>query len=138
MKKFHIKVNGKEYEVEVEEIGGSLAPVTQVSTPTAAKAAPVTPSVAPATSQETKTAAPAPAAAAAPEGAEVITAPMPGKIMSIKVQVGQQVNAGDLILYLEAMKMENEIFCGRSGTVKEIRVSEGTAVNPGDALVVIA
>ncbi|MFA6661773.1 MAG: biotin/lipoyl-containing protein, partial [Bacilli bacterium] len=87
---------------------------------------------APAVSPEPKTVAPA------PSGAEVVTAPMPGKIMSIKVAVGQQVKAGDLLLILEAMKMENEIFCGTGGTVKEIRVSEGAAVNPEDVLVVIA
>ena len=138
MKKFHIRVNGKEYEVEVEEIGGNLSPVTQVNAPIVTKTAPVTQPAAPAASQGTKAAAPAPTATPASEGAEVVTAPMPGKIMSIKVQVGQQVNAGDLILYLEAMKMENEIFCGTSGTVKEIKVNEGAAVNPGDALVVIA
>jgi glutaconyl-CoA decarboxylase len=62
---------------------------------------------------------------------------MPGKIMSIKVSVGQAITEGDLVLTLEAMKMENEIFAGASGTVKEIRVSQGAAVNPGDVLVVI-
>ncbi|MCR4437079.1 MAG: hypothetical protein NUV41_14845 [Eubacteriales bacterium] len=56
---------------------------------------------------------------------------------SIKVKVGQAVKAGELILTLEAMKMENEIFCGGAGTIKEIRVNEGAAVNPGDVLVVI-
>lgn len=135
MRKFQITVNGKGYEVEVEEIGGG-----SVAAPRAAAPAPV---AAPAP----KAAAPAPAAApaAAPKaaaapvaaGSEVVTAPMPGKIMSIKVSVGKAVNAGDLILTLEAMKMENEIFCGAAGTVKEIRVNEGAAVNPGDVLVVI-
>lgn len=130
MKKFRINVNGKSYEVEVEEIGGgaagtATAPVTAPQATAPAPAAPVT-------------AAPqAVAAAPVAAGAEVVSAPMPGKIMSIKVTVGQQVKAGDLILVLEAMKMENEIFCGASGTVKEIRVGEGAAVNPGDALVII-
>lgn len=127
MKKFNINVNGKAYEVEVEEIGGAQAPVA--AAPKAApKAAPAAPKAAPA--------APKPAAPA-PAGAESVTAPMPGKIMSIKVKQGQAVKAGDLILTLEAMKMENEIFCGEGGTVKEIRVQEGAAVNPGDVLVVI-
>lgn len=130
MKKFNITVNGKTYEVEVEEIGGVQAPVQRPAAPAAAPAPAV---------QAAPAAAPAPKAAPAPvaAGAEVITAPMPGKIMSLKVKVGQAVKAGDLILTLEAMKMENEIFCSASGTVKEIRVSEGAAVNPGDVLVVI-
>lgn len=130
MKKFRINVNGKSYEVEVEEIsGGTDSAVAPVSSP-----APVAPkaaapaAAAPATVQPT-----APVAA----GTEAITAPMPGKVMSFKVSVGQQVKEGDIILILEAMKMENEIFCGAAGTVKEIRVSEGAAVNPGDVLVVI-
>ena len=131
MKKFNITVNGKVYEVEVEEVGGASAPAPRAAAPAAPKAAPApaAPAAAPA----------APKAAAAPvaAGSEVISAPMPGKVLSIKVKVGQAVKEGDLILVLEAMKMENEIFCGASGTVKEIRTSEGAAVNPGDVLVVI-
>ena len=72
-----------------------------------------------------------------PAGSEVIAAPMPGKILSIKVKAGQEVKEGDLILMLEAMKMENEIFCGRAGRVLEIKVAEGAYVDTGDALVVI-
>jgi biotin carboxyl carrier protein len=133
MKKFRISVNGKAYEVEVEDLGGgmSAAPVAAPA-PKAAPAPAAAPVAAPAPAP-----APAPAAAPAPAGAEVISAPMPGKIVSIKVKTGQAVNAGDLILTLEAMKMENEIFCGAGGTVKEIRVQEGATVNPGDVLVVI-
>lgn len=127
MKKFNITVNGKAYEVEVEELGGTVAATPKVAAPAPAPA-PV----------KAATPAPAPKAAApTPAGAEVISAPMPGKIMSIKVQAGQSVKAGDLILTLEAMKMENEIFCGAAGTIKEVRCSEGAAVNPGDVLVVI-
>lgn len=128
MKKFQVKVNGKAYEVEVEEISGGTAAKNTVPTAPVSVIQPAAPAV----PKETKPVAPAPA------GAEIVTAPMPGKIMSLKVEVGQQVKAGDLLLILEAMKMENEIFCGSEGTVKEIRVSEGTAVNPGDVLVVIA
>jgi biotin carboxyl carrier protein len=132
MKKFRMKVNGKVYEVEVEEISESDGAVSapKVAVEKAPKA--VAGSGAPIVSSVSKS------AVATPEGAEVVTAPMPGKIMSLKVEVGQQVSAGDLLLILEAMKMENEIFCGTEGTVKEIRVDEGTAVNPGDVLVVIA
>ena len=135
MKKFNITVNGKTYEVEVEELGGAVAATPRVAAPAPTPVAAPTPA---------KVAASAPAPASVPKattpppaGAEVISAPMPGKIMSIKVQVGQTVKAGDLILTLEAMKMENEIFCGAAGTIKEIRCTEGAAVNPGDVLVVI-
>ncbi len=128
MKKFQITVNGKAYEVEVEEIGGSSAPAAR-------------PAAAPIVSQAPAPAAPAPAApkaaAPTPAGASVVTAPMPGKILSIKAKVGQQVNDGDLLLTLEAMKMENEIFAESAGTVKEIRVSEGSTVDSDEVLVVI-
>jgi biotin carboxyl carrier protein len=98
MKKFNITVNGKTYEVEVEEIGATTAPAQRPAAPVAAAPAPAP-------------AAPAPKAAPAPvtAGAEVITAPMPGKIMSIKVKAGQTVKEGDLVLTLEAMKMENGV-----------------------------
>jgi len=132
MKKFQIKVNGKSYEVEVEEIGGTMTPSAPVSTPTVSNPVPATQPAAPAPAAPQQNNTPAPA------GGKSLTAPMPGKIMSIKVQVGQQVKADDVAVVLEAMKMENEIFCGVEGTVKEIRVSEGAAVNPGDVLVVIA
>ena len=62
---------------------------------------------------------------------------MPGKILSIAVKKGQEVKEGDLILVLEAMKMENEIFCGRGGTVKEIPVNEGATVNTGDTMAIV-
>ncbi len=134
MKKFQISVNGKSYEVEVEEIGGSFTQTPRAVAPLA------TPKVPAVTAPKAASAPAAPKAAAAPvpAGAETIVAPMPGKIISIKVAAGQAVKEGDLILTLEAMKMENEIFAGATGTVKEIRVSEGAAVNPGDVLVVIA
>ncbi|NPV04247.1 MAG: biotin/lipoyl-binding protein [Syntrophaceae bacterium] len=115
MKKFRIRVNGRTYEVEVEEIIGS----SEAPAPAAAPAA-----------------APKPAAPAA-AGDEVIAAPMPGKVLSIAVQTGQSVKAGDLILVLEAMKMENEIVCGRDGVVKQIGVSVNATVNTGDPLAVI-
>jgi glutaconyl-CoA decarboxylase len=85
MKKFNITVNGKRYEVEVEEIGGTTAPAQRPAAPGAAAPAP-----APAAPAPAPKAAPAPVAACA----EVITAPMPGKIMSIKVKAGQTVKRG--------------------------------------------
>ncbi|MEL7622623.1 MAG: biotin/lipoyl-containing protein [Clostridiales bacterium] len=140
MRLFNIKVNGQAYEVEVEEIGGSQPVVRQVK-PAPAAAAPA----APATAATAAPAGPAPAPApstpapqpAAVTGGEAITSPMPGKIQSIAVKVGDKVNAGDLVLILEAMKMDNEIFSNTGGEVKDIRVAAGAAVNPGDVLVVI-
>ncbi len=119
MRKFQITVNGTAYEVEVEEIGG------------APSAAPV--AAAPA-------AAPAPKAAAAPTaaaaaGAIKVNAPMPGNINAIKVNVGQSVKAGDVLLILEAMKMENEIKAPQDGTVASIAVNKGQSVNTGDLMV---
>lgn len=122
MRKFNISVNGKSYEVDVEEVGG-------VSTPAPA---PV------------QTAAPVPKAAPAPKaapkaapvaGAKQVTAPMPGTIVSVKVNVGDKVEAGTLVAVLEAMKMENEIFAGVDGTVAGISVSAGDSVNSGDVIV---
>jgi biotin carboxyl carrier protein len=143
MKKFAIKVNGVNYEVEVEELGGGFEK-SAIATPVP-KVAPV-PASTPASPPVTAAPASAPVTAAAPgkssapvpQGSEVITAPMPGKITSLKVKKGQAVKAGDLVLTLEAMKMENEIFCGSSGIVEEIRVNEGSTVNPGDVMLVIA
>jgi pyruvate carboxylase subunit B len=62
---------------------------------------------------------------------------MPGKVLGVHVETGQKVVEGDLILSLEAMKMQSEIFCGRAGMVKKILVREGDAVNAGDAMVII-
>ncbi|MGL4484543.1 MAG: biotin/lipoyl-containing protein, partial [Anaerovoracaceae bacterium] len=111
MKKYNIKVNGTAYEVEVEEMGGaaSAAPA-----PVAAPAAVATPAIAAAPTQ-------AAAVASAPSaGAESITAPMPGTILDVKVTAGAQVAAGDILLILEAMKMENEILAPRAGTVDTV------------------
>jgi biotin carboxyl carrier protein len=70
-------------------------------------------------------------------GGQVLVAPMPGKIVSVEVQAGQAVTAGDGLLVMEAMKMENEFRAAAAGTVKEVRVQVGQAVNAGDVLVVI-
>jgi glutaconyl-CoA/methylmalonyl-CoA decarboxylase subunit gamma len=122
MKRYRIQVNGKSYDVEVEEVGES-APLKVA--PSGPSAATPNPSSAPVQA--------VPAAA----GDEVIASPMPGKIVSIRVKAGQAVKEGALLLVLEAMKMENEILCGRAGTVKEIRVTESALVNTGDILVII-
>lgn len=127
MKKFNITVNGTAYDVEVEEVRGGAAAAPRATAP-APKAAPA-PAAAPAPK-----AAPAPAAAPA-GGAGTISAPMPGKIIDVKVSVGQAVKAGDTLLILEAMKMQNEIPAVSDGTVKSINVSAGQSVKAGDPMI---
>ncbi len=116
MKKFNIKVNGTAYEVEVEDLGGSVAPAAPV-----AQAAPV------------QQAAPAPAPAPVAAGGKKVVAPMPGTIVSMKVNVGDTVKADTVVAILEAMKMENEIFAGVEGTVASVNTA-GTSVNTGDLI----
>jgi len=132
MKKYNITVNGVSYEVEVEEVGGAVASAPRAAAP---KAAPAAPKAAPAPAAAPK-AAPAPAAAV-PAGGETISAPMPGTILDIKVAVGDSVNSGDVLLILEAMKMENEIMSPVSGKIVSINTSKGASVNSGDVLIVI-
>lgn len=115
-RKFRITIDGKVFEAEVEEIGGP-AP----SRPAQAPAQPSSP-------------APQPAA---PIQGNAIVSPMPGKVVSIKVSKGQQVNEGDVVLILEAMKMEQEIKSTISGTVSDISVSEGETVKKEQPLIVL-
>jgi len=131
MRKFNITVNGKTYEVEVEEIGGVAQASRPVSTPRPA-AAPA-PAAKPA-------AAPAPAAkpaAPAPAGGNTVTAPMPGTVLDIKVNEGDTVSNGQVLLILEAMKMENEIMAPADGKVISVNVAKGASVNAGDVLITI-
>lgn len=123
MKSYTITVNGNVYEVTVEENTGN--PAKAASAPAAPMGAPK--------------AAPAPAAAPAAkpaggEGSVKITSPMPGKILGIKAQAGQAVSKGQVILVLEAMKMENEIVAPQDGTVASINVAVGGAVEAGATL----
>lgn len=135
MKRFLITVNGKSYEVEVEEVEAfAAAPVQQA----AVQAAPVAPAPVQATAPKAAEApAPAPAPANIPAGGTKINAPMPGKILAVKAAPGQAVKRGDVLLILEAMKMENEIQSPIDGTVGAIAVSEGSMVNAGALLAVI-
>ncbi len=128
MKRYKITVNGQFYDVAVEELsGGASAPVPA---PRPAAAAAPAPSAAP---------APAPSAAGpSVAGATTVKAPMPGTVMAFKVTQGQAVKQGDVLLILEAMKMENEIVAPAAGTVASLRVAQGAAVNTGDALVDLA
>ncbi len=131
MKKFNVTVNGVNYEVAVEEILDSK--------PAAAPAAPAV------TAQPAPVSAPAVSAPAVPTAAPVqvrdgempVNAPMPGKIIKILVEEGQAVQKGDILLILEAMKMQNEITSPVAGTVKSIRVSAAQNVKPGEVLAVI-
>ena len=130
--KYKVTLNGRTYEVEVEagkaillDEYAAVAPVAP-----AADAAPA-PAAAPA-------AAPAPAAAAAPVAGEAVTAPMPGNILKVAVSQGQTVKEGDLLVVLEAMKMENEIFAPKAGTVAAVNVAKGQSVDTGATMVVLA
>lgn len=124
--KYVVTLNGKNYEVDVTESDAVLLGVTEVVAPVAA--APV--AAAPA-------AVAAPAAAAVAQAGTQIPSPMPGTILGVKTSVGAAVKAGDVLVVLEAMKMENDIVAPADGTVKQILVQKGSTVNTDDILVVI-
>ena len=126
MKNYTITVNGNVYEVTVEEgfTGAASAPKAAAPAPKAAPAA--APKAAPA---DPKAAAPAGA-----QGSVVVTAPMPGKILAVKANAGQAVKKGDVIMVLEAMKMENDIVAPQDGTVASINAAAGDAVEAGATL----
>ena len=111
MKKYKVNVNGTLYEVELEDITGT-APAAPVAAPAAV-----------------------PASVAAPAGAgEKIAAPMPGNILAVNVAVGDSVKKGQVLMILEAMKMENEIMCPCDGKVTSVNVSKGSTVETGTLL----
>lgn len=114
MKKYRVTVNGTAYEIELEELTGAA--------PAAAPAAAT---------------APAPAAAAAPAGGEQVTSPMPGTILSVNVAAGDAVKRGQVLMILEAMKMENEIMCPCDGKIASVNTSKGSSVESGTLLCVI-
>lgn len=129
MKKFNITVNGASYQVEVEEV---IAAPAKAAAPAAKPAA--APAAAPA-------APAAPAAAAAPavvaDGDTPVKAPMPGKIIRLVAEAGKAVKKGDVLMILEAMKMQNEITAPVAGTLKSLNAVAGQGVKPGDVIAVI-
>ena len=141
--KYVATINGKKYEVEVEKleayksldrngVAAPAAPVLPASAPVQRPAAP-----APAPVAAAPAPAPAPAAAPAPAGATTVEAPMPGKILNIKVSEGQAVKFGEVVVIMEAMKMETEIVAPADGTVSKILVKAGDSVDTGAALVAL-
>lgn len=136
MKKFNIKVNGISYEVEIEEIKEG-AP--QAAAPTLAKVTPkvAAPKVAAPKVEAPKVKAKEKEAVAAGAGEHSIDAPMPGKIVKVVVEEGQSVKAGDVLLVLEAMKMQNEITADADGTVKVVNVEAGQNVKVKESLVIL-
>ena len=136
--KYNVTLNGKIYEVDVTESDAVVTGITQVPVAVAAPAvAPV--AVAPVAAPEAPAAAPAAAPAVAPVSADgtQVKAPMPGTILAVKKNVGEAVKAGDVIVVLEAMKMENDIVAPCDGTIKSINAPKGTTVNTDDVLAVI-
>lgn len=125
MKNYTITVNGTPYNVTVEEGTSSAAPVA--SAPAPAPAAAPAPQAAP-------KAASAPAAA----GSVKVDAPMPGNILDVKVSNGTAVKAGQVLVILEAMKMENEIVAPQDGTVASINVNKGDTVEAGQTIITLA
>ena len=146
MKQYTFKINGNDYNVEINSVSGNIADVTVNGTPykvemenAPVQAVPVTaaaPSVVP-QSAVPKTAAPQPAAPKAASSAKTITSPLPGVIIAVKVNVGEAVKAGQVVAILEAMKMENEIQAESDGTVTAVNVSKGDSVLEGAAIVTL-
>lgn len=127
MKKLRITVEGKTYEVEVEILGSRIASVAPAAALAPVASAPVSAPVA----------APAPApkkAAPAPAGANDIVCPLAAVVVAVNVKEGQQVKAGDLLVTLEAMKMNTPVNSPADGTVSKICVSAGQSVNEGEVL----
>jgi biotin carboxyl carrier protein len=126
LRKFKVNVNGSFYEVEVEELGGSA---TTVGSQKLVAQAPVAAPVA--------AVAPKPVAPPVQTGGTTVLSPMPGVIKDVRVKVGDKVDPSTVVVILEAMKMENEIFAGVTGTISAVNTSKDSSVNTDDLLVTI-
>lgn len=131
MKKFLIKVNGNQYEVEVEEVRDQSVAAKPVDVVKPAPVAAAAPAPAPKPVAQEKV-------VSAPAGATTITSPMPGTILKVNVNAGDVVKKGQVLLILEAMKMENEITAPADGKIASVNVEKGKPVSAGDVLVSIA
>ena len=132
MKKLRITVDGKTYEVEVEILGSRISSVAPVAPAVAAPApAPVVAPAAPAPAAK-------PAVAAAKAQAGDVACPLAATIVNVAVKEGQQVKAGDLLVMLEAMKMNTPVNAVADGTVTKIYVSAGQSVQEGEPLVALS
>lgn len=149
MGKYNFRINGHDYQVDVNSVEGGIADVTvngtdykveladAVPAPAQQAARPAPQATAPAPQTAAQTAAQT-ATASAPQGkGEVVTAPLPGVILDIKVKVGDAVKAGQTVAVLEAMKMENEIEATASGTVTAVNAGKGDSVLEGTAIITI-
>ena len=131
---YTIRINDKEYEVEVERGKASIISATAVSETTVAQPSAPAPAVPVVSSPAAST-----VSSAAPSvvgGGTTVRAPMPGSVLDVKVTAGQSVRKGDLLLILEAMKMENEIVAPADGKIRQVVVSKGASVATGDVLIV--
>lgn len=127
---YKVTLNGKVYEVEVEKGEAVIQAEYEAALPAAPAAAPAAPvSAAPAPAPAASASAPA-----AQAGAGTVPSPLPGNINEVRFSAGQTVKAGDVVIILEAMKMENEIVAPKAGTLTKIHVQKGAVVNTGDPL----
>jgi len=144
MAKYNVKINGKDYEVDIEDLGGGNLEIklggktVNLSIEEALGIKKVPSSLKPkAEVYSTPEPTPQPVASAPKGKGEVVKAVMAGTVLSLKKKVGDSVNVGDVVMILEAMKMENEISSPLAGKVLDIRVTPGQSINSGDALFVI-
>lgn len=131
--KYKVTLNGKTYEVEVEKGKAILLDEYEALAPAPAQTAAPAPAA-----QAAPAAAPAPAAPVNLAAGETVAAPMPGNILRIDVNQGDTVKEGQILVILEAMKMENEIVAPKDGTVAQVVTSKGAVVDTGSPLIIIA
>ncbi len=132
---YTVTINNKEYEVEVEKGKANILKTKEIAIQKAPEPVKIP---APAAEVVSAPAATAPAAQAVQEGADIVKAPMPGTILNVRVNQGSNVKQGEILVILEAMKMENEILAPRDGVVMQLFVTKGSSVSTGDNLVSIS